>query len=64
MECVKKWYTYHLESVLENKKRKFLQTDTEIEHRRPDIAIIVKEKRECKIIYIAVSGITKSTQRN
>ena len=64
MECVKKWYIYHPESVLENKKLKFLQTDTEIEHRRPDIAIIVKEKRECKIIYIAVSGITKSTQSN
>ena len=48
-------------SVLENNKCKILwdfaiQTDKEIEHRRTDIVVIDKEKRECKIIDIAVPG--------
>ena len=47
--------------MLENEKCKILwdfaiQTDEEIEHRRPDIAVIDKEKREFKIIDIAVLG--------
>ena len=33
-----------------------VQTYKEIEHRRPDIVVIDKEKRECKIIDIAVPG--------
>ena len=33
-----------------------IQTDKEIEHRRADIVVIDKEKRECKIVDIAVSG--------
>ena len=33
-----------------------VQTDKEIEHGRPDIVVINKEKRECKIIDIAVPG--------
>ena len=33
-----------------------IQTDKEIERQRPDIAVIDKEKRECKIINIAVPG--------
>ena len=45
----------------ENDKFKILsnfaiQTDKEIEHQRPDIVVIDKAKRECKIIGIAVSG--------
>ena len=48
-------------SVLENNKCKILwdfaiQTDKEIEHRRTDIVVIDKEKRECKVIDIAVPG--------
>ena len=47
--------------MLENEKCKILwdfaiQTDEEIEQRRPDIAVIDKEKREFKIIDIAVLG--------
>ena len=47
------------EPVLENDKCKILwdfaiQTDKEIEHQRPDIVAIDKEKKECKIIDIAV----------
>ena len=44
---------------MENEKCKIFwdfafQTDKEIEHRRPDILVIDKEQRECKIIDIAV----------
>ena len=47
--------------MLENEKCKILwdfaiQTDEEIEQRRPDIVVIDKEKREFKIIDIAVLG--------
>ena len=47
--------------MLENEKCKILwdfaiQTDKEIEHRRPDIVVIDKEKREFKMIDIAVLG--------
>ena len=47
--------------MLENQKCKILwdfpiQPDEEIEHRRPDIVVIDKEKREFKIIDIAVLG--------
>ena len=33
-----------------------IQTDKEIEHRRPDIVVTDKEKKECKIIAITVPG--------
>ena len=47
--------------MLENDKCKILwdfaiQTDKEIEHRRPDIVVTDKEKRECEIIDIVVPG--------
>ena len=47
--------------MVENDKCKILwefaiQTDKEMEHRRPDIVVIGKEKRECKIINKAVPG--------
>lgn len=41
----------------------FSNTDTEIEHRKSDIVIIDKDKRECKIIDVAVPEDT-SIQRN
>ena len=49
------------EPVVENDKCKILwdfgiQTDKEIEHQRPNIVVIDKEKRECKIIDIIVPG--------
>ena len=61
IECEDKWFSHQPEPVLENDKCKILwdfaiQTDKEIEHRRPDIVVIDKEKRECKIIDIAVPG--------
>ena len=56
--------------MLENDKCSILwdfaiQTDKEIEHRRPDIVVTNKDKRECKIIEIALPGyqnITKITE--
>ena len=47
--------------MLENDRCKILwdfanQTDKETEHRRPDIAVIDKEKKEYNIINIAVPG--------
>ena len=46
---------------MENDKCKILwdiaiQKDKEIEHQKPDIVVIDKQKRECKIIDIAVLG--------
>ena len=59
IECEDKWFSHQTELVVENDKFKILwdfaiQTDKKIEHRRPDIVVIDKEKRECKIIDIAV----------
>ena len=47
--------------MLENDKCKILwdfaiQRDKEMEHRRPDVIVSDKEKRECKIIDVAVPG--------
>ena len=59
IECEDKWFSHQTELVVENDKCKILwdfaiQTDKKIEHRRPDIVVIDKEKRGCKIIDIAV----------
>ena len=45
--------------MLENGKCKIfldfsIQTDKEIEHREPDIVVIDRENRECKIMHTAV----------
>ena len=64
-ECEDKLFSHQPEPVLENDKCKILwyfaiQTDQEIEHRKPDIVVIDKEKIECKIINIAVLEIKTS----
>ena len=41
---------------MRNAKYFGIQTDKKIEHRRPGIQVIDKEKKECKIIDIAVPG--------
>ena len=58
-ECEGKWFSP--EPLLENDTCKVLldfaiETDKEKEHRRPDIVVTDKEKRECKIIDITVPG--------
>ena len=59
IECEYKWFSYQPEPVLENDKIKILwdfeiQTDKDMEHWRPNIEVIDKEKREWNIIDIAV----------
>ena len=54
-----KWYMHNPASVLENNTRKLLwdfniQTDHQIPARRPDLIIINKKKRICKIVDFAV----------
>ena len=49
IECENKWYSHQLEPVLETQKCKILldfaiQTDKKVEHPRPDIVVIDKEK--------------------
>ena len=60
--CEVKWVSHQPEPVLHNVKCKIpwefaIQEEIEWkEHRRPDNLVIYKEKRECKIIDIAVPG--------
>ena len=54
-EAGDKWYEHDPESVLENKDYKTLwdfsiQTDHVIEARRPDLVVVDKKERSCKII--------------
>ena len=61
IDCEDKLFSHQPEPVLENDKCKTLwdfaiQTANEIQLQRPDIVVIDKEKRECKIINIAISG--------
>ena len=60
-EAVDKWYEHEPESVLENEDYKILwdfiiQTDHVIEARRPDLVVVDKKERSCKIIDFAVPG--------
>ena len=54
-----KWYLHNPTSILQNNTHKFLwdfdiQTDHLISARRPDVIIINKKKRTCKIEDIAI----------
>ena len=58
-EARDKWYEHEAESVLENEDYKILwdfsiQTDHVIEVRRPDLVLVDKKERSCKIIDFAV----------
>ena len=60
-EAGDKWYKHELESVLENEDYKILwdfsiQTDHVIEARAPDLVVVDKKERSCKIIDFAVPG--------
>ena len=63
-----KWYEYEPESVLENEDYKILwdfsiQTDHVIEARRPDLVVVDKKKRSCKIIDFAVPGDSRIEEK-
>ena len=58
-EAKDKWYQYEPDSVLENEDYKILwdftiQTDHVIESRRPDLVVVDKKRRTCKINDFAV----------
>ena len=60
-EAGDKWYEHEPESVLENEDYKILwdfsiQTDHVIEARRPDLVVVDKKRRTCKVIDFAVPG--------
>ena len=62
------WYNHKPEGVTENESVKVLwdfsvNTDNEIEHRRPDIFVELKPEKECLIIDIAVPGDTRIKQK-
>ena len=59
LEVEEKWYEHKPEPVIENANIKMLwdftiQTDREIEARRPDIVLLNRKKNECIVIDIAV----------
>ena len=58
-DYINKWYTHNPAPVLENDVHKLLwdfdiNTDRQIPARRPDLIIINKKKRSCKIVDFAV----------
>ena len=60
-DCNEKWFLHEPEPTQENERSKLLwdftiQTDKVLEHRRPGIVVIDKEKKECIIIDFAVPG--------
>ena len=60
-EVSDKWFEHEAESVLENEDYKILwdfsiQTDHVIEARRPDVVLVDKKERTCKVIDFAVPG--------
>ena len=61
MEAGDKWYEHEPGSVLENEDYKILcdfsiQTDHIIEARRPNLVVVDKKERSCKVIDFAVPG--------
>ena len=67
-EAGDKWYEHEPERVLENEDYKILwdfsiQTDHVIEARRPDLALVDKKERICKIIDFAVPGDTRIEEK-
>ena len=61
-EGAPQWYKHDLDGVIENEGYKILrdftmQCDIKIEAPRPDIVIIDKTKKECKIVYVTISDV-------
>ena len=67
-EAGDKWYEPEQECVLDNEDYKILwdfriQTDHIIEARRPDLVVVGKKERSCKIIHFAVPGDSKIEEK-
>ena len=68
-EAGDKWYVHEAGSVLENEDYKILwdfsiQSDHVIEARRPDLVLVDKKERICKIIDFAVLGDSRIEERD
>ena len=67
-EAGDKWYEHEPENVLENEDCKILwdfsiQTDHVLEARRPDLVVVDKKGRSCKIIDFAVLGDSRIEEK-
>ena len=67
-EAGDKWHEQEPESVLENEDYKILrdfsiQTDHVIEARRPDLVVVDKKDRSCKIIDFVVPGDSRIEEK-
>ena len=67
-EARDKWYEHEPESVSENEDYKILwdfsiQTDHVIEARRPDLVVVDKKERSCKIIDFVVPGDSRVEEK-
>ena len=67
-EAGDKWYEHEPKSVLENEDYKILwdfsiQTDNVIEARRPDLVVVDKKEKSCKIIDFAIPGDSKIEEK-
>ena len=63
-----KWYEHEPENILESEDCKVLrdfsiQTDHVIEARRPDLVVVDKKRRTCKIIDFAVPGDSRIEEK-
>ena len=67
-EAVHRWYEHEPERFLENEDYKILwdfsiQTDHDVEARRPNLVAVDKKEKSCKIIDFAVPGDSRLRRR-
>ena len=63
-EAGDKWYEHEPESALENEDYKILwdfsiQTDNVIEAPRPDLVVVDKKERSCKMQFLEIVGLRR-----
>ena len=68
IDCGNKWYEHQPDGVVETTNVKILwdvniQTDNEIQARRPDIVVVNKKERKCYIIHVAVPGDVRIAEK-
>ena len=68
LDRANKWYEHKPDGAIENANYKILwdvmiQCDKEIEARRPDIVVVDKQRREVKIIDVAIPGDVRACEK-
>ena len=68
LDRANKWYDHKPDGAIENANYKILwdvmiQCDKEIEARRPDIVVVDKQRREVKIIDVAIPGDVRACEK-